>query len=311
MPYKILLTGGTGMVGRNILEHPEATDHDVLHPTSSELNLLDRREVKAYLSAHKPDLIIHAAGLVGGIQANMANPVGFLMDNLDMGRNLIGETLAAKVPRLLNIASSCMYPRGAKNPLEESMVLKGELEPTNEGYALAKIVATRLCQYISDTNPELSYKTLIPCNLYGRFDKFDPRNSHMLPAVIRKIDLAVKEGINEVDIWGDGLSRREFMYSGDLADFVFYAIERFEELPQDLNVGLGYDYTINEYYHTIADILGYRGTFKHDLTKPVGMKRKLMDNTKLKALGWEPKTSLEEGIRRTFEYYKSIGNEHI
>ncbi len=311
MPYKILLTGGTGMVGRNILEHPEATDHDVLHPTSSELNLLDRREVKAYLSAHKPDLIIHAAGLVGGIQANMANPVGFLMDNLDMGRNLIGEALAAKVPRLLNIASSCMYPRGAKNPLEESMVLKGELEPTNEGYALAKIVATRLCQYISDKNPELAYKTLIPCNLYGRFDKFDPRNSHMLPAVIRKIDLAVRQGIDEVDIWGDGLSRREFMYSGDLADFVFYAIERFEELPQDLNVGLGHDYTINEYYHTIADILGYRGTFKHDLTKPVGMKRKLIDNTKLNALGWEPKTSLEEGIRRTFEYYKSIGNEHI
>lgn len=311
MSYKILLTGGTGMVGRNILEHPKAENHDILHPSSSQLNLLDRREVKAYLSEHKPDLIIHAAGLVGGIQANMANPVGFLMDNLDMGRNLIGEALAAKVPRLLNIASSCMYPRGAKNPLEESMVLKGELEPTNEGYALAKIVATRLCQYISDTNPELTYKTLIPCNLYGRFDKFDPRNSHMLPAVIRKIDLAVKKGIDEVDIWGDGLSRREFMYSGDLADFVFFAMEKFEELPQDLNVGLGYDYTINEYYQTIAKILGYKGAFKHDLTKPVGMKRKLIDNTKLKALGWEPKTTLEEGIKKTFEYYKSIENEHV
>lgn len=311
MAEKILITGGTGMVGKNILEHPKAKTYELLYPNSRELNLLDRKQVKEYLAQHKPDVIIHAAGLVGGIQANIANPVGFLVQNLDMARNLIGAAYELKTPKFLNIASSCMYPRNAENPLRESMILTGELEPTNEGYALAKILGTRMCEYISRVEPQLAYKTIIPCNLYGRFDKFDPKNSHMLPAVIRKIDLAIQQGSGQADIWGDGKSRREFMYSGDLADFVFYAMPKFEELPQNLNVGLGYDYTINEYYATIAKILGYKGGFKHDLSKPVGMRRKLIDNTRLKKFGWQPKTSLEEGILKTYQYYKTLENDKI
>lgn len=311
MSLKILITGGTGMVGKNILEHSSAANYEILHPSSKELNLLNGESVCEYLNKYSPDIIIHAAGLVGGIQANIADPVGFLVQNLDMGRNLIYAALKSRIPKLLNIASSCMYPRNAENPLKESLILKGELEPTNEGYALAKIVATRLCEYISRTDPDLSYKTIIPCNLFGRFDKFDPRHSHMLPAVIRRIHEANEKKSEEVVIWGDGTSRREFMYASDLADFIFYVIPRFNELPQNLNVGLGHDHSIMDYYMAISKVIGYTGGFSHDLSKPVGMKRKLIDNTRLKALGWSPPTSLEEGIRKTYSYFNSTYNEKI
>ena len=169
---KILVTGGNGMVGKNILEHPEAAQHVLLSPSSSELNLRDYIAVNAYLKKHQPDFIIHSAGLVGGIQANIARPVDFLVYNLDMGRNIIMAAQENGIKRLMNMASSCMYPREAQNPLQEELILKGELEPTNEGYAIAKVVATRLCEYIVKENPELQYKTVIPCNLYGKYDKF-------------------------------------------------------------------------------------------------------------------------------------------
>ncbi len=302
---KIFLTGAGGMVGRNILEHPSAAGVTFLTPSRTEVNLEDYEAVYAFIREQKPDLVIHAAGRVGGIQANMAHPVDFLVQNLDMGRNVIMAAKNAGVQRLLNLASSCMYPREAVNPLGEDLVLKGELEPTNEGYAIAKIVATRLCEYISRENPSLLYKTVIPCNLYGRHDKFAPEHSHMVPAVIRKIHFAAATGQSEIDIWGDGMSRREFMYAGDLADFIFFALDRFEELPQNLNVGLGHDFTINEYYEAIAHEIGYRGRFIHDLSKPTGMRQKLVDTTLLKQLGWQPETSLQEGIRKTYDYFKN------
>lgn len=294
------------MVGRNILEYSNTKEVTLLTPSSDELNLLNYQQTLDYIRDQKPDMVIHAAGLVGGIQANISDPVSFLVSNLDMGRNLIMASLENRVNKLLNIASSCMYPRGIDTPLKEEYILTGELEPTNEGYALAKIVSTRLCQYISRTHSGFLYKTLIPCNLYGRYDKFSPKNSHMLPAVIRKIHEAKRNGYQTVDIWGDGLSRREFMYAADLADFVFFAIAHFDDLPQNLNVGLGKDYSINEYYQTVASIIGFQGSFEHDLTKPVGMARKLVDTTLLNALGWQPKISLEEGVRKTYEYFKTV-----
>ena len=303
---KILITGGNGMVGKNILEHPKAIQYTFLAPSSSELNLRDFEAVNVYMKQHQPDVVIHAAGLVGGIQANIARPVDFLVYNLDMGRNII---LAAKengVKQFMNMASSCMYPRAAQNPLQEELILKGELEPTNEGYAIAKVVATRLCEYIVKENPELQYKTVIPCNLYGKFDKFSPEHSHMVPAVIKKIYEAKENNASTIDIWGDGLARREFMYTGDLANFVFYALDHFEVMPQNLNVGLGFDYKINEYYEAIAKVIGFEGTFVHDLSKPTGMKQKLIDDTKLKQFGWQHQTSLEEGITKTVEYFKNV-----
>lgn len=300
---KIFITGGGGLVGRNLLEHPEATHYQMLAPSSKELNLLSADAVNTYLRQHKPDLVIHCAGIVGGIQANMANPVKFFYDNMLMGLNVINGATLAGVPQLMNLGSSCMYPRNAPNPLAEEAVLTGELEPTNEGYALAKISAARLCDYISRETPSLNYKTLIPCNLYGRHDKFGTHNSHMIPAVIAKIHAAVNSSAEEVDIWGDGEARREFMYAGDLADFIYFALKQFDQLPQLLNVGLGHDYTINEYYQAAAKVLGYQGKFIHDLSKPVGMKQKLIDATRLHALGWKAKTSLEDGIKHTYHYF--------
>jgi GDP-L-fucose synthase len=302
---RILITGGNGMVGKNILEHQKAANYDILAPSSSELNLRDFASVDNYIKQHKPDIIIHAAGLVGGIQANMARPVDFLVYNLDMGRNIIMAAKENGVRYFLNMASSCMYPREAQNPLQEELILKGELEPTNEGYAIAKVVATRLCEYIVKENPELQYKTVIPCNLYGKYDKFSPEHSHMVPAVIKKIYEAKQNNATEIDIWGDGLARREFMYTGDLADFVFYALAHFDKMPQNINVGLGFDYTINEYYETIAEAVGFTGKFVHDLSKPIGMKQKLIDDSKLKQFGWQHQTSLKEGIKNTLNYFKT------
>ena len=302
---RILITGGNGMVGKNILEHQKASNYEILAPSSSELNLRNFESVDNYIKQHKPDIIIHAAGLVGGIQANMARPVDFLVYNLDMGRNIIMAAKENGVKYFLNMASSCMYPREAQNPLQEELILKGELEPTNEGYAIAKVVATRLCEYIVKENPELQYKTVIPCNLYGKYDKFSPEHSHMVPAVIKKIYEAKQNNATEIDIWGDGLARREFMYTGDLADFVFYALDNFEKMPQNINVGLGFDYTINEYYEAIAEAIGFTGKFVHDLSKPIGMKQKLIDDSKLKQFGWKHQTSLKEGIKNTLNYFKT------
>ncbi|MUK92250.1 NAD-dependent epimerase/dehydratase family protein [Aliivibrio fischeri] len=302
---KILLTGSNGMVGRNILAIAPNYPHEFLAPTSKELNLLDALSVRQYVELHQPDMIIHAAGIVGGIQANMAQPVKFLVENMQMGLNILTAANDAGVTKFLNLSSSCMYPRDAINPLSEDLILKGELEPTNEGYALAKVTSTRLCEYICQENPERLYKTIIPCNLYGRFDKFDPNHSHMIPAVIRKIDEAKKSQQPEIDIWGDGEARREFMYAEDLADFIFYALDNFVEMPQNLNVGLGTDYTINEYYQAVAEVVGYEGKFKHDLSKPVGMKQKLIDDMKLQEFGWSYKTALKTGIQKTYDFYLS------
>lgn len=300
---KILLTGSNGMVGKNILAIAPRYQHQFLSPKSSELNLLDAKSVRQYIETHQPDIIIHAAGIVGGIQANMRQPVKFLVENMQMGLNILTAANDVGVTRFLNLSSSCMYPRDATNPLSEELILKGELEPTNEGYALAKVASTRLCEYIYQENPTRLYKTIIPCNLYGRFDKFDPSHSHMIPAVIRKIDEAKRNRNTEIDIWGDGEARREFMYAGDLAEFIFYALDNFTAMPQNLNVGLGKDYTINEYYQAIADVVGFTGKFKHDLNKPVGMKQKLIDDVKLIEFGWGHKTGLEAGIKKTYDYY--------
>lgn len=303
----ILITGGRGMVGRNILEHPKAKLYSFLAPTSAELDLRDFSRVQEYISSHSPSYIIHAAGRVGGIQANMAHPVDFLVENVDIGRNVILAARNAGVKKLLNLSSSCMYPRNAPNPLSEDLILKGELEPTNEGYALAKIFAMRLGQYIHQEDPSFSCKTFIPCNLYGRFDKFDPKHSHLIPAIIHKVHQAKVENQQVVEIWGDGNARREFMYAGDLADAVLRGVESFDEMPELMNVGLGSDFSINEYYQAVAKVIAWDGEFIHDLSKPVGMKQKLVSIDRQKNWGWTASSSLEEGIAKTYDFYlKSV-----
>lgn len=305
---RILLTGGGGMVGRNLLEHPAIGEFEVLAPRSGELDLRDFGAVQSYLSQHRPDMVIHSAGKVGGIQANMREPVSFLLENLDMGRNIVWASRQAGIKRLLNLGSSCMYPRNHNEPLTEELVLKGELEPTNEGYALAKVTTARLCEYIVREDADYQYKTLIPCNLYGRHDKFDPAHSHLIPAIIHKIHQAKRNGERAVEIWGDGTARREFMYAGDLADALVLAVKRFDALPGLMNVGLGHDYTINEYYQAAAEVIGYTGTFVHDLSKPVGMARKLVSIERQKNMGWLAGTDLREGIKKAYEYYLELAH---
>ncbi len=309
----IFLTGGRGMVGKNILEHPAAAQYNIVAPSSEELDLTDLAATQRFMKSINPDIVIHAAGRVGGIQANMAHPVDFLVTNMDLGRNVIMAAREVGVPKLINLASSCMYPRNLPNPLSETLILQGELEPTNEGYALAKIFATRLCEYINRESQKtgeavVKYKTLIPCNLFGRHDKFEPQHSHLIPAIIHKVHKAKVKNLPEVEIWGDGMARREFMYAGDLADALLRALEGFDELPNLINIGLGHDYSINDYYAAAAQVIGWQGNFVHDLTKPIGTRQKLVDISRQRSWGWMPTTDLSTGIKKAYQYYLTEQN---
>lgn len=303
---RIFVTGASGMVGRNLLDLFKSTNHEVLAPSSTSVNLLDQAGTLGWLRANRPDVIIHCAGHVGGIQANIREPVAFLTRNLTIGQNLLLSAREAEVQTVLNLGSSCMYPRNSPEALREEDVLSGPLEPTNEGYALAKCVAARLCSYMRAENPALQYKTLIPCNLYGRYDKFNPKASHLVPAVIRKLHVARMTGQREVEIWGDGTARREFMFAGDLAEGVLFCLDRVEALPGDLNVGVGTDLSVREYYEIAADVVGYDGNFVFDTSRPVGMMRKLLDVSRQRHLGWAPRTELREGIRQAYEYFLNL-----
>lgn len=300
---KIYISGSTGMVGKNIIDNLDKTKFDILTTKSNEVNLLNYEEIKNYLYFNKPDFIVHCAGKVGGIQANIKDSYGFFTDNILMGINLVKSAKENEIKNFLNLSSSCSYPPSAPNPLKEDSVFDGKLEPTNEGYAIAKASITKMCEFLTRQFEGYNYKTIIPCNLYGRYDKFGEHNSHMLPAVIKKLHHAKLNKIKTVDIWGDGESRREFMYAGDFAQIVVKIIERFEEIPTIMNVGLGYDYSVNEYYNAVAKIIDFKGEFTHDLTKPSGMKQKLLDISLQKSLGLEYSHSLENGIQKTYEYY--------
>lgn len=300
---KIFVTGSGGLVGHNVIDNPEIKQNELLTPRSRDLNLMDYEAVFSFISKNKPDLIIHCAGKVGGIQANMKDMYGFYTENAVMGLNLVRAAKECGVRKFINLSSSCTYPRDYKQPLKEEYTLQAELEPTNEGYALAKLSILKMCEYISKEFEGFEYKSLIPCNLYGRYDKFGEKNAHMIPSIIRKIHFAKENKDTSVEIWGNGEARREFMYVGDLADCIAYCIKSWEKVPALMNVGLGYDYTVNEYYETVKKILSYNGSFSHDLAKPVGMKQKLLDVTRAKAVGWTAKTSLEDGIKQTYEYF--------
>ena len=298
----ILLTGSTGFVGSNILTSKLNTKYKILSPSSVELDLTNRAAINNYLSLHNPYMIIHAAGKVGGILKNISSNYNFLVDNSLMSINLISGALENNIENLLNISSSCIYPKNFNRPINETDLMSGHLEPTNEGYAIAKILGLKLTELISADN-KMNYKTIIPCNLFGPNDNFNEFEAHMIPAVITKIHKAKKLNDKKVDIWGDGKSKREFMYINDLTDFIIYAVDNFQKLPNILNVGTGKDFTINEYYEKISKIIGFEGSFEHDLSKPSGMKRKLVDISNLKKFGWNSSYSLDQGIQETYQFY--------
>lgn len=295
------------MVGRNVRDLAAARGLDVASPLRSEVDLSDRPAVAACIRRVAPRIVIHAAGRVGGIEANIREPAAFLDENLEMGRNVVLAAREVGVPRLLNLGSSCMYPKDPGRPLREGDLLSGPLEPTNEGYAIAKIAVQRLAAYVSAEDPRLRYKTLIPCNLYGRYDTFDPARSHLAAAAIHKLHRAKVAGASGVTIWGDGTARREFLYAGDLADAILAAVDRFDTLPPVMNVGAGIDHTVDDYYRLAADVVGYRGGFDHDTARPTGMQHKLMDTALAGAWGWRPSTALRDGLAATYAWYLETG----
>jgi GDP-L-fucose synthase len=248
--------------------------------------------------------VIHCAAKVGGIQANINFPADFILENSQIDNSIINAARTHKVPKLIYFGSSCMYPKHSVQPMAENMILSGELEPTNEGYALAKIVAAKAVKAVASQD-NLNWRVLIPSNLYGPKDNFDLNTSHLIPAVIRKVTTALRNNENLIEIWGTGKARREFTYVYDVAEFVIDNLENCHSWDYWMNIGIGEDYSINEYYEIVARKLGYAGEFRNNSTKPEGMFQKLMDSSIAKNRGWHPKTYLNEGLERTINWFRS------
>ncbi|HOO50228.1 MAG TPA: NAD-dependent epimerase/dehydratase family protein [Alphaproteobacteria bacterium] len=303
---KILLTGGRGMVGSSFLRQIKKLkpDWEVLAPTREQLDLTQQGTVREFLRNNLVDCVIHAAAKVGGIKGNAENLPEFLIENSRINTNVIQESFESGVKELVNLGSSCMYPKDFHGPLKEEDILAGPLEPTNEGYALAKISAERLCRFLTNKYG-VHYKTIIPCNLYGKADRYDAENGHLMAAIIEKIALAIKSNQQTIEIWGTGETRREFVYVDDLTGFIIQMMGDIASWPPCLNIGMGQDHTVNEYYQLAANALGYKGNFAHNHSQPSGMKHKLMDCSKAIKLGWNPKTKLEDGMTEAYKDYQS------
>jgi GDP-L-fucose synthase len=303
---KVLVTGASGMLGSALVEYISAdASHQVLPLIRSQLDLRDKLGFTSILEASKPDVVIHTAAKVGGIQANIANPFEFLASNIDMDSSVIQSCIASGVRDFLYIGSSCMYPRDYRQPLSEHDILAAPLEPTNEGYALAKIVGSRMCEYASKSLG-LNYKTIVPSNLFGPGDNFNPLTSHLVSSVIRKVHEAKVGSQNQINVWGTGRARREFTYIGDLASWITSMLRDIEPLPSVLNVGYGRDYSIDEYYRMAMEVIGHEAELVHDLKKPEGMQSKLLDSSLAREkFGWNPSSDVRVGIERTYEWFLS------
>jgi nucleoside-diphosphate-sugar epimerase len=312
---KIHLAGHRGMVGGAILRRLQARQAagealEIVTRSHAELDLTDQAAVRAFMATERPDAVILAAAKVGGIHANDSYPAEFIRDNLMIAANVIHEAWAAGVPRLLQLGSSCIYPRLAPQPMAEDALLTGPLEPTNEPYAIAKIAAIKLCesynrQYGTD------YRSVMPTNLYGPGDNFHPENSHVLPALIRRFHEAAQTGAGEVVIWGSGTPRREFLHVDDMAEASLFVMDlpkavydaNTRPMQSHINVGTGTDVSIAELAGMVAEAAGFRGRLVFDATKPDGAPRKLMEVGRLAAMGWRAKIGLREGIADAFRWY--------
>jgi GDP-L-fucose synthase len=299
---RIYVAGHRGLVGGAILRRLQAAGHThVITRSSRELDLRDQVAVRQFFAAARPEYVFLAAAKVGGILANSTYPAQFLYDNLMIAANVIHAAQEHGVTKLLNLGSSCIYPRLAPQPLREEYLLTGPLEETNRAYAVAKIAAIELCdsyrtQYGSD------FISGMPTNLYGPGDNFDLQGSHVLPALLRKMVDAREAGAPTVEVWGSGTPLREFLYVDDLADACLFLMEHVSA-PGPINIGTGVDLTIRELAQEIADVVGYTGDLAFDASKPDGTPRKLMDVSRLAGLGWTARTSLREGLEKTHAWY--------
>lgn len=274
--------------------------------TSAELDLRDQRAAVDFVAARRPEAIVIAAAKVGGIHANNTWPADFLYDNLMIAANLVEAAHRAGVPRVLFLGSSCIYPKFAEQPIRESSLLSGSLEPTNEAYAIAKIAGLKMCEYYRRQHGRL-YHSAMPCNLYGIGDNYHPENSHVIPALIRRFHEAKAAGAASVTLWGSGTPRREFLFADDLAEACLRLLA-LPEPPDLVNVGAGSDVTIRELADLVARTVGFEGELLNDPSKPDGTPRKLMDSSLIHSLGWKAKVGLEEGLR--IAYRDFLEQEH-
>jgi GDP-L-fucose synthase len=305
---RIWVAGHRGMVGSAILRRLAREDVEILSVDRRDVDLREKDAVQQWVAGVKPDVIILAAAKVGGILANNSYPVDFLLDNLAIESSVIQAAHQAGVDRLVFLGSSCIYPKFAPQPIKEDALLTGPLEPTNEWYAIAKIAGIKMCQAYR-RQYDRSYISVMPCNLYGRNDNFDLSTSHALPALIHKFHAAKTAGKTEVVVWGTGTPLREFLYVDDLADAVVFLMDRYDS-SEPVNCGAGSDVSIRQLAELIGRVTGFEGKLVFDINKPDGTPRKLMDSSRLAALGWRPQTSLEEGIREVYRWFvRSLASE--
>ncbi|MFT7155567.1 MAG: GDP-L-fucose synthase [Parvicella sp.] len=307
---RIFVAGHRGMVGSAIVRCLQQEGYsNVLLKSKSELDLLNTASVDSFFEEENPEIVILAAARVGGILANMSKPADFLYENLVIQNNTIRAANAYGVKKFVFLGSSCIYPRDCPQPMKEEYLLTGKLEPTNEGYSLAKITGIKLLEFYKKQYG-LNSISLMPCNLYGTNDSFHPEHSHVLSALVKKFSDAMTNGLSKVELWGTGVARREFMHVDDMARAVLFFMNNYET-SEFINVGVGADITIKELAELIAKKVGYTGEILWDHSKPDGMLRKCMDVTKMKELGFEATISIEEGIVRTINEYKNLKNVSI
>ena len=299
---KIFVSGHRGMVGSAVVRALENQGGwDILTSTRSELDLYDQAAVDGFLAAEKPDVVLNAAARVGGIYANNTYPAEFIRENLAINLNLVHSSWTNGVKRFLNLGSSCIYPRGAPQPMKEECLLTGTLEPTNEAYAIAKICGLELCRHYRNQYGVL-FHSAMPTNLYGPGDNYHPENSHVLPALMRKFHEAKEAGAPQVTIWGTGKPRREFLHVDDLAAALLHLL-KLEDPPDWVNVGCGEDVSIRELAEMVMSAVGFEGEIVQDTSMPDGIPRKWMDSSCILSTGWTPSISLHEGIARTYEEF--------
>ncbi len=298
---RIWVAGHKGMVGSAITRHLTKRGDEVLKADRTVVDLRNQMAVEVWLKQNRPDAIVFAAAKVGGIYANDAFPADFIYDNLAIEANIIHSAHLADVDHLLFLGSSCVYPKFAPQPIKEDALLSGPLEPTNEWYAVAKIAGIKLCQAYRKQYGH-HYTSLMPCNLYGPGDNFDPLTSHVLPAFIRKFHEAKVNASREVVVWGTGAPLREFLHVDDLARAAVFCLDNYDEY-EHINCGAGSEVSIKRLAEIVTRVVGYTGKIVFDPTKPDGTPRKLMDSSRIAALGWVPEISLEDGIGATYRWY--------
>lgn len=301
---RVFVAGHRGMVGAAIVRRLQRENcAEILTASRSDLDLMRQKEVEDWMRAQKPDAVFIAAAKVGGILANDQHPADFLYDNLMIEANVIHASFDAGVEKLLFLGSSCIYPRMAPQPITEDSLLTGPLEPTNEWYAIAKIAGIKLCQAYRKQHGA-DFISAMPTNLYGPGDNYDLKSSHVLPALIRKAYEAKARGDDSIEVWGSGEPRREFLHVDDCADALVFLMQNYSD-AEPVNVGSGEDVTIRELAELVSSLAGLKGGLRFDRSKPDGTPRKLMSDEKLRALGWRPKISLQDGVKKVFDAYPS------